>query len=106
MDQVRRFHSVNGDNVGSPVAVGGGVLPCPTDNFKGSLIRLLKRLLDCVYPDEDVSAAVEVLADESLGGRGARLHRLKVLHGVLETAGEVLDTARPKIKCTGEELTW
>ena len=61
----------------------------------------MKRLLDCVYPDEDVSAAVEVLADEGLGGRGAKLHRLKVLYGVLEAAGEVLGTARRRIKCTG-----
>ena len=41
-----------------------------------------------------------------LEGKVERLHRLKVLHGVLEGAGEVLDTARPGIRCTGEEFTW
>ena len=52
-----------------------------------------------------MSAAVDVLADEGLGGREARLHRLKDLLGVSEAAGEVLDAARPGIRCTTEEFT-
>ena len=67
---------------------------------------MLKKLLDCVYPDEDVSVAVEILADEGIGGRRVRLHRLNILHGVLEAVGEELDIARPEIWCTGEEFTW
>ena len=50
------------------------------------------------------SAAVEVLADVRFGRRGARLHRLKFLHGILEAASVVLDTARFGTKCTGKEL--
>ena len=104
MEQVCSFHSVDGNNVGSPIVVNVEVLPRAADDFKGALVQLLKVILDWVYPDEDMSAAVEVLADEGLGGRGARLHRLKGLNGVLEAAGEVLDTARPGIRCTGEEF--
>ena len=100
VEQIGRFHSVDGDNIGSPIAVDGKVLPHPTDDFK---VQLLKGVLDYVYSDEDVSAAVKVLADEGLVGRGARLHRL---HGILEAAGEILDTAKPGIRCTGEEFTW
>ena len=53
---------------------------------------MLKGFLDCVYPDKDARADVEVLVHKGLGGRGARLHRLKILHSVFEGAGEVLDT--------------
>ena len=42
MEQVRRFHSVDGDNVGSLVAVDGEVLPRPTNDLKGAVVRLLK----------------------------------------------------------------
>ena len=72
MEQVHRFHSVDGDNVGNPVAVDGEVLHRSTDDFKGSLVLLLYGLLDCVYPDEDMSAAVEtkVLEGEVRGCTG------------------------------------
>ena len=38
MEKVRRFHSVNGDNVESSVAVDGEVLSRPANDFKGALV--------------------------------------------------------------------
>ena len=88
------------------VAVDVEVLQRSTGVFKRAQIRLVKGSFYCIYPDEDVSAAVEVLTDEGLGRRAARLQKLKVLHEVLGAAGEVLYFVRPGIRCTGEELTW
>ena len=104
MEQVGRLDPIHRDDVRGAVPVDGDVLPRPAEHSEGAVVRLLKRPLHGINPYEDVGAVLEVLADERLGGMGARLHRLQAPHGRFEAAGEVLDAAGRSVWRAAEEF--
>ena len=82
-----------------------------------NVFRVLRRTLkgpwllegppDAVDSEEDVGAAVKVLAGEDCGVfRRAWPHRPKTRQGLLEGSCEVLDTAGREDRLVGEEFAW
>ena len=93
MEEVSRLDPIDGDDLGRTVLVDSDVFPRPAQDCERAFVGLLKRPLDSIHSDEHMGAVFEVLADESLGGIGAGLHRLKARHVLLEAAGEILSVA-------------
>ena len=78
LEQVGRFHSVYCDRLGGTIDVQGERLPSSTEDFEGALVGLLEGPPDAVDSEEDVGAAVKVLAGEDCGVfRRAWPHRPK-----------------------------
>ena len=84
----------------------GERLPSATEDFEEALVWLLEGPPDAVDSEEDVGAAVKVLAGEDCGVfRRAWPHRPKTRQGLLEGGCEVLDTAGRESGLAGEEFT-
>ena len=79
MKQIGKFDPVYHDSLGGAIVVQGERIPRATEDFEGPLVLLLEGPPDTVDSEEDVEAAIEVLAAKTaafLGMRGCTGQRL------------------------------
>ena len=78
-----------------------------TEDFEGTLVWLLEEPSDTVDSEEDMGAAIKVLASEDCSVfKRERLHRPKAFQVLLEASCEVLDNVRREGRVAGKELPW
>ena len=83
MKQIGKFDPVYHDSLGGAIVVQGERIPRATEDFEGPLVLLLEGPPDTVDSEEDVEAAIEVLAgDDCCSFRRARLLRQKSHQGL------------------------
>ena len=83
LEHVGRFNCVYRNGLGGATDVQGECLPGVTEDIEGTLVQLLKGPPDTVDSEEDMEAAIEVLAgDDCCSFRRARLLRQKSHQGL------------------------